>query len=605
MDFLIVANLINRIRKSILWQGITVTFVLFFSGCFLDSEMQPFYGVAKTTKSQEFRWSDGGLPKVFDPALATAPPDTDAVRALYEGLTEFDSSALSAVPALATSWSSSTDGRTWTFYLRHDARWSNGDSVTAHDFVRSWKRVLNMGQKSPNARLLSNIEGAVPVPLPTASPKPTPVVPEIKPQAEVAETPLTPTNPKPEPTPTPKPLGVEAIGDYALQVRLDQPDKDFPNLVAHPGFRPVHIETGSEISNSTSISNGAFELAQTGTDSVILKRSDNYWNAGATQLERVRFVAFSNSEGALAAYKAGEVDAVSNAALEPLAIKLLSPYSDFKRSTYAALTLYNFNQTKPPFNDIKVREALCISIDRDRISQDVMGGSTVPADKYLPDNQQPKNTPKTEKTSTWATNIARARALLFQAGFPDGKGFPKISLLINRNEQQRVVAQTIASMWKTALNIDTEVVARNWDEYETALNTGQYDIARRSVVMPAPDERIIISMLFEVGLPPVSDPVGTPVKVPDNSASIGPPAYRNEPPANDGVSQAETSPIQTEAAALKQFAAIPLFFASSYALVKPYVSGFETNLQDAPSLKSVKIDPDWEPPAKPKTVWWK
>jgi len=123
--------------------------------------------------------------------------------------------------------------------------------------------------------------------------------------------------------------------------------------------------------------------------------------------------------------------------------------------------------------------------------------------------------------------------------------------------------------------------------------------------LPAPDERIIISMLFEVGLPPVSDPVGTPVKVPDNSAGIGPPASRNEPPTNDGVSQAETSPIQNEAAALKQFAAIPLFFASSYALVKPYVSGFETNLQDAPSLKSVKIDPDWEPPAKPKTVWWK
>src|SRR5260370_37060746 len=179
--------------------------------------MQAFYGVAKTTKSQEFRWSDGGLPKVFDPALATAPPDTDAVRALYEGLTEFDSSASSAVPALATSWSSSTDGRTWTFYLRHDARWSNGDSVTAHDFVRSWKRVLNMGQKSPNARLLSNIEGAVPVPLPTVSPKATPAtpaVPEIKPQAEVAETPQSTTNPKPEPTPAVKPLGVEAIGDY-------------------------------------------------------------------------------------------------------------------------------------------------------------------------------------------------------------------------------------------------------------------------------------------------------------------------------------------------------------------------------------------------------
>jgi ABC-type transport system substrate-binding protein len=291
--------------------------------------------------------------------------------------------------------------------------------------------------------------------------------------------------------------------------------------------------------------------------------------------------------------------------LEPLAIKLLTPYSDFKRSTYAALTLYNFNQTKPPFNDIRVREALTITIDRDRISQDVMGGSTVPADRYLPDNEQPKNDRKSEKTSAGAANVARARALLVQAGYPEGKGFPKISLLINRNEQQRAVAQTIASMWKTGLNIDTEVVARNWEEYEAALNTGEYDIARRSVVMPAPDERLIISMIFEIGIPPVPDPVSTPVRVPDNAAIIGPPASRNEPLAKVGVLQAEPSAVQNEAAALKEFAAIPLFFASSYALVKPYVSGFETNLQDAPSLKRVKIDPDWEPPARTKTVWWK
>src|SRR5215212_2297849 len=136
-----------------------VTVMALTGGCFLDHDVEQFYGRAVTPRAQEFRWSDGGLPQVFDPALAAAAPDTDAVRAIYEGLTEYDPKTLAPVPGVATRWESSSDAREWTFYLRRDARWSNGEPVTAHDFVRSWQRTLQLGERAPHARLLKNIQG--------------------------------------------------------------------------------------------------------------------------------------------------------------------------------------------------------------------------------------------------------------------------------------------------------------------------------------------------------------------------------------------------------------------------------------------------------------
>src|SRR5215207_2033765 len=126
-------------------------------GCFSGDDGEQFYGRVKVPRTQEFRWSDGGLPSVFDPARALSPPDTDAVRALYEGLTELEAQSLKPVAGVAASWESAEGGKVWTFHLRPDARWSNGDSVTAHDFVRAWRRTLRLGEDAPHARLLANV----------------------------------------------------------------------------------------------------------------------------------------------------------------------------------------------------------------------------------------------------------------------------------------------------------------------------------------------------------------------------------------------------------------------------------------------------------------
>lgn len=537
---------------------------LVHSGCLPSSEPAVYYGSVKVPQKQSFRWSDGGLPQTFDPAFAAAAPDTDAVRALFEGLTEYDPRTLAPVPAVAKRWEASVDNRLWTFYLRDDALWSNGEKVTASDFVRSWERTLRIGPLAPHTELLNNIEGA------------TGKRPVSKPNEQPATT--APSNGQR--------FGVEAVGDNVLRVHLQRPDANFPALVAHPVFRPVKIP-GADLTTRLDakglISNGAFQLASTETDRVLLEAAKTYWDGDSVALERVEFVNTPAAEDALAAYRDGNVDAITSAPFEPLALKLLSPYKDFRRSTFGALTYYTFNTARPPFDDVRVREALSISIDRERVSRDDLGGATEPAGKFLPEEISGEK-PVVGKNDLLQHDVAKARELLAEAGYPEGENFPTMRLLINRNDQQRVVAQSIAAMWRTALNIQTEIVIKNWDDYEATIKAGDYDVARRGIVMQTTDEVTTLRLLFE------SD---TLVKTPPPPPLATGKLRNNGSEASTNEDQKEPAIVESESQALKELKAMPIYFASSYALVKPYVSGFDANVLDAPSLKKTRIDTGW------------
>lgn len=608
-------------RRLERWRtGVSLALLIVLSvtggGCFLDQEVEPYYGRVQVPRAQEFRWSDGGLPQTFDPALAAAPPDTDAVRAIFEGLTDYDPHTLSPVPGVAARWESSPDNREWTFYLRQDARWSNGEPVTARDFVNSWQRTLQLGERAPHARLLENIQGAKPLTVtntqapaaaataqaPAETPTPT-AAPRTAKKDEKSEPPSR------EGRDRPQPFGAEAVGDYVLRVRLQQPDVSFPSLVAHPVFRPVHRTESAPEAESAIVSNGAFQLVKADTEGVVLERAKNYWDAHTVNLQRVQFVRARDTESALAAYHAGEVDALTNAGFEPLALKLLAPYKDFRRATFGALTYYSFNIERPPFNDVRVREALAIAVDRDRISEDKMEGATEPAKKFLPVQMPAGET--SERTEAVPASLehdaARARQLLAEAGFPGGKDFPRIRLLVNRNDQQRTVAQSVAAMWKNILGVETEVIVKAWDEYEAAVRAGDYDVVRRGVVMQTMDEITNMRLIFDQDATAVAE-----------AAEVGASGQAVEPASEAERAQKTTAPesrtateerpvlaqrILTEEQALRELPAIPIYFASSYSLVKPYVVGFDANLLDAPSLKHVRIDTSWQPP-KPAPVAW-
>jgi oligopeptide transport system substrate-binding protein len=621
---------------------LAVVSALVLSGCLRQQEGEQFYGKISVPSSQEFRWSDGGLPKVFDPARAAAPPDTDVVRALFEGLTDYGPGTLRPVAAVASRWEQSEGGRVWTFHLRADARWSNGDAVTAQDFVRSWARTLRLGERAPHSSLLSNIEGAQSI-AQTVSPQA-----QNGPKAATQPSPTAQTSQTQQAQQQTPALGAVALDARTLRVTLVRPDKNFPALVAHPVYRPVHeLSPGAGLSELRQeqeqepgaregsglgiVTNGAFSLSRLAGDRVELERASGYWDAASVKLERVFFVNKSDPEAALAAYRAGELDAVTNAPVEPLAVKLLTPYKDFRRETFAALNYYHFNTARAPFGDPRVREALARAIDAERLSKDTLGGATEAARGFLPPlgadgEAAPADAPGGEEAGDTRPNpsaeladgddagggsggaalgydVQRARTLLAEAGFAGGAGFPRVRLLVNRNEQQRLVAQAVARMWRESLGIETEILVRPWEEYEALLRAGDYDVARRSLVMQTTDEETNMIELF--GDSPAPDEAA---RASAASASPQPPPAQPSAEANGAASASPSSStasasrretsILTEAQALRELPAIPLHFASSYALVKPYVNGFESNLLDAPSLKSVQIDTQWRPPAE-------
>ena len=621
---------------------------LFLSAC---SELEkpkpePFYAETAPPPKKEFRWSNGKLPKSFDPAFAAAPPETDVVRAIYEGLTDTNPKDLKTIASIAVDWTASDDNKTWTFILRRDAKWSNGEQVTAKDFVRSWKRLAEMGNKVSHYKLLDNIVGMrvaetekTPIKnaeeldffskqqlnqdfpqifkpninaAPKAETKPTPppikTETEKKPDLDIK----TEEKPKTEQKPIAEPkFGVEAVDNFTLKVSLVQSDKDFPALVANPIFRPIYgdgKEFEGEKLNTAIVTNGAFRIFSVGQDGITLDRAEHYWNRGQVELERVRFVPTENAESALEAYRKGEIDAVTNADFEPLALKLLTPFDDFERTTHSALNFYEFNQKNAPFNDRRVREALTIAIERERITDGDMDGASKPAVRFLPFETDAKIELKQDKE--------KAKNLLTEAGFPNGENFPAVKLLINRNNMQQRIARSVAKMWKENLNIGTEITVKESNELDAMKKSEGFDMIRRGVVFPTTNETANLSAIF----PPIVQTTETQVeKVKENETSkienpktdtniseqlpANPPkdeTLGNENSAletSEGLAENET--ILTEAEAIFELPAIPLYFPTSYSLVKPYILGFEINALDAPSLKDVRIDNNWQP-KKPK-----
>jgi oligopeptide transport system substrate-binding protein len=600
---------------------------LIFSACseIERPKVEPFYAAAVPPRRQELRWSNGGFPKTLDPARAAAAPETDIVRALYEGLTELDSKTLKEMPGVAEKWEFSKDSRTWTFHLRRDARWSNGERVTAQDFVRSWKRLAELKDKAANGVLFKNIVGsrqkdgpAERPPAETGHPlhQPRPEIdlqgeprhgePKdvLRPQIETAESKAKsgsmPVDGKLAKNMGDAPkFGVEAIDDATLKVDLELPDKDFARLVANPIFRPVYGD-GADLEEKSvdpgTITNGPFRLAKADTDGLTLERSETYWNRKAIILERVQFVPSASAEAGLEAYKKGELDVLTNAAFEPAALKLLAPYEDFRYAVHSALNYYEFNAAKPPFDDRRVREALAISIDREKLAAGDLEGATRPAFSFLPIN--------TGNQAGLTLDIERSRDLLQKAGFPDGSGFPPIRLVVNRNDAQQRIARSIARMWKQQLNLDTEIVVKETAEIEDVKRSGEFDLLRRGVVLSANDELASLESILgsaKKEKAPLAKDEGANEKTADDGTSTGAKPARNVKSGPfDAVDETTTEPVEpmlamTEADALYELKVIPLYFPVSYALVKPYVRGFEMNGLDAQSLKEISIDSGWQP----------
>ena len=610
------------IRKPLGFMFFLACLSVFFSACaeIQRPQPEPFYAETTPPAKQEFRWSNGKTAKSFDPARAAAAPETDIVHALFEGLTDIDPRTLKEVPGAAEGWSSSPDFRVWTFQLRKDARWSNGQHVTADDFVTSWKRLATLGDKAAHPELFQNIVGlqtlrteSIPS---TVSVERKPVIGE-KPQHNEQRGPISSDispdvfrQPAADPIvksgsenrlvakPVPKEFGVAAVDETTLRVTLEVPDKDFPKLVANSIFLPIYgdgVEFDTDPLDADIVTNGPFIVAGVGKDSILLDRSDTFWGKGTVSLEQVRFVFKDSAEAALTAYKKGEIDALTNAEFEPLALKILSPYDDFRQTTHSALNMYQFNMKNAPFSDQRIREALAISVDRERLTQVELEGTARPAMSFLPLGGN--------KNSALTLDVQKAKQLLETAGFAGGVGFPKIRLLINRNDTQQRIARAVARMWKQNLNLDTEIIVKEWSEVDAARSAGDYDLVRRGVVLPTVDESAAMTAIFgqstESELQPrvpgtANDKVAKlPASVVDENESRE--TSGSSDIRSDGAAQIGSVGKNSEEDALRELNAIPLYFPMAYSLVKPYVRGFDVNGLDAAALENISIDSSWQP----------
>jgi oligopeptide transport system substrate-binding protein len=573
---------------------------LFLQNCG-DSQEKTKVSLSKTESPivNELRWSNGKKPKSFDPARAFASPETDVVRAIFKGLTDIDPQTLQLIPAIASSWESSEDYRVWTFYLRKDAKWTNGETITAKDFVRSWQRLVSLSNSVSHKRLFKNISGMdTEKVLPVFASEEDAETEENRESREnnkessVEEKLLldentskdvlsrkdsqqeTASNPQKEGKNL---FGVEALDDWTLRVSLIHSDPDFPALVAHTVFYPVY-QGGKEFKENdltTKITtNGAFRLVSVQENEIILQKNPLYWNSSEVTLEKIRIIHFENAEEALQAYKDGQIDVLTNANFTPTALKLLASFDDFSQVVHGAVNLYQFNQSNPPFNDRRVREALAIAIERDKIVEDEGGGFVKPASSYLPFAK-----PAIKE------DVKRARELLSEAGFPDGENFPTVRLLINRNDMQKRVARKIAKMWEKNLNIKTQIIVKEGKELEVAVRNSDFDIVRRGVVLPTTSETANMMLLF-----PRNETFPVTIQEIMEEAIEGESEQLLDKKLENWLTATEGKTITSEEKALQELPAIPIYFSTAYSLVKPYVKNFILNSLDIPSLEKVQID---------------
>lgn len=407
-------------------------------------------------------------PASLDPIKAVGLPEAQVARDLFEGLVNQDANG-KIIPGVATAWST-TDNQTYIFTLRKDARWSNGDPVTAKDFVYSWQRLVDPKSLSPFAWFaqLAGIQNAGDI---VAGKQPV------------------------------NQLGVSAVDDHTLKVQLDKPVPYFPSLTANFSLFPVPRAVVEKLGNDWTkvgnlVGNGAYQLQErVVNEKLVLAPNPHYWDHAHTVLTKVTFVPINQESSATKRYLAGDID-ITESFPKNLYQKLLKDipgqvYTPDQLGTY----YYAFNTQRPPTSDVRVRQALSYAIDRKIIAEKVLGTGEKPAYHFTPDvtaGFTPDN--GLLKQQSQAELDAQAKTLLQAAGF--GPGNPlKLTLLYNTSESHQKIAIAVASMWKKKLGVEVKLQNQEWKTYIDSRNSGNFDVIRASWVGDYNEASTFLSLL--------------------------------------------------------------------------------------------------------------
>jgi oligopeptide transport system substrate-binding protein len=395
----------------------------------------------------------GGDPKTLDPGQIVDVISNRATMSILRGLTVLDQDARPR-PDIAERWDISEDGKTYDFYLR-DSKWTNGDPVTAGDFVYAWtRRNLDPAFASEYAYMLFFIEGA---------------------QKYFEKKVL-------EPEAEPDAVAVEAVGPRHLRVRLNAPAPFFAQLVAHHAYFPVHPETDRSNPNwairaDSYVGNGPFRLVEfVPGDHLTAVRHDGYWDAANVAMNQLKFRFIEEETTERIAIETGEVDGT-----------YLAPRPDLEQLKDSGMlrlvpltgTYYiNFNVPVPELADVRVRKALTLAIDRRSIVENVARAGEQPAFGFVPPTLYEGDVEPLFEDA----RFEEARQHLAEAGYPGGEGFPKLKYLYNTLELHRSVAQVIQETWKKELGIEIELENQEFRVVIENRNQGNFQMARNGWV---------------------------------------------------------------------------------------------------------------------------
>ena len=401
------------------------------------------------------RVGNGTEPQGLDPHVVTGVPEQRLASALFEGLVDLDPEDLHPVPAVAESWTVSSDATEYTFTLRPDARWSNGEPVTSHDFVYAWRRILSPGLGSEYSYMLHCIKNA----------------------KDYNEGRLTDF----------AQVGAQAVDDRTLRVTLAHPTPYFLSMQIHYSWFPVHratIERFGRIDERNTrwtrpgnlVGNGAFVLKRWIPNNVIeVVKNQQYWNAKSVRLKRIQFYPIDNQLTEERSFRTGLLDLTENVPINKVPGYQRDHPEVICIDPYLGTYFYRINVTRPPLNDVRVRRALAISLDRESLTRNVMTGGQRPARTLT----MPDTAGYTCKTGL-DFNLDEARRLLAEAGYPDGRGLPRIELLYNTSENHKLIAEAIQQMWKKNLNIEVSLANQDWKVYLASQRSLDFQITRAS-----------------------------------------------------------------------------------------------------------------------------
>ncbi|MBL9203622.1 MAG: peptide ABC transporter substrate-binding protein [Opitutaceae bacterium] len=424
--------------------------VLFFAGC-KPRETAVQAGV----RTQTLHLGNLSEPNDLDPQTVDSQQTFNIVMGLFEGLAQYHPETCEPVPAGAERWDVSSDQLTWTFQLRKNARWSNGDPVTAGDYVWAYRRMLTPSLAAEYAYMLFCLRHG-----------------EDYYQGKVTDF---------------AQVGVRAAGDHTLVLSLNHPVPYLDKLVCHSAWFPLHratLEKFGKVDTRGSawtrpgnfVGNGYFVLADWRPNQVVrLTRSPTYWDREHVRLNEVNFYPVDSLDSEERMFRTGQLHATSSIPIDKIAVYKSDPALAplIGQETNLATYFYRFNVTKPPFNDVRVRRALAYAIDRRQIVERVSKGGQKPANSLTP-----PETAGFTATSVVPHDPERARALLAEAGYPGGKGFPKFEILFNTNEGHRQIAEAIQQMWRIELGITAGLYNQEAKVYTSTMRTLDYQVAR-------------------------------------------------------------------------------------------------------------------------------